>query len=38
LTRAQDELGSLIQTLTLDVALLAADADAGEPPSTIVRR
>jgi hypothetical protein len=38
LTRAQDELGSLIQTLTLDVALVAADADAGEPPSTMVRR
>jgi hypothetical protein len=38
LTRAQDELGSLVQTLTLDVALVAADADAGDPPSTIVRR
>ena len=38
LTRAQDELGSLIQTLTLDVALVAADADAGEPPSTVARR
>jgi hypothetical protein len=37
-TRAQDELGSLLETLTLDVALVAADADAGEPPSTIVRR
>jgi general stress protein YciG len=38
LTRAQDELGSLIQTLTLDVALVAADANAGDPPATIVRR
>jgi chromosome segregation ATPase len=38
LTRAEDELGSLIQTLTLDVALVSADADAGEPPSAMVRR
>jgi hypothetical protein len=37
-TRAQNQLGSLLETLTLDVALVAADADAGEPPSTIVRR
>jgi hypothetical protein len=37
LTRARDELGALIQTLTLDVELLAADADADGAPSTIVR-
>ncbi len=31
LTRARDELGNLIQTLTLDVELSKADADAGSP-------
>ena len=31
LTRAREELGSLIEALTLDVELLAADAGAGAP-------
>jgi phage shock protein A len=31
LTHARDELGNLIQTLTLDVELSKADADAGSP-------
>ena len=31
LTSARDELGNLIQTLTLDVELSKADADAGSP-------